>query len=124
MAYIDELVQQIIDAEVRTSIAKELRQLRVEKKFGLVFERHQPEIIELPTLPVREGSRVVLSTANNGIWRVVQEEQRQWLLTSESTGEQRLARTEDVTVIKRFGEPIYPTLTPIDAIERAPGKPW
>ncbi len=35
-----------------------MRELKKNKKFGLVFEEHLPETVRLPKLPVKEGELV------------------------------------------------------------------
>lgn len=43
MAAINDLIEQIEDEGLRQRINEELRRLLKQKKFGLVFEEHQPE---------------------------------------------------------------------------------
>ena len=44
MAKIEELVRQISDVKLRDEIATEIKELKKQKRFGLVFEEHLPEI--------------------------------------------------------------------------------
>ena len=126
MAHIDELIQQIPDVRLRDELKRALGALKQEKKFGLVFEEHQPEIVHLPALKVRPGARVVRAgEAKNALWRVLASAGKdKWRIVPEAGGEEQTAPESELTVVKRFGEPIYPTLTPIDRVERAPGKSW
>ena len=58
MAKIEELVRQISDASLRDEIAAEIRELKKQKRFGLVFEEHLPEMLRLPKARIRLGSLV------------------------------------------------------------------
>src|SRR5687767_2686333 len=71
MAGIDDLVRQIADETLRKQIAAEVAALKKGKRFGLVFEQHLPEIVELPGLPIRPGVRVrKMSAADAGAFWV------------------------------------------------------
>ena len=72
MAKLEDLIKQISDAKLRDELAREVAALKSTKKFGLVFEEHIPEQVQLPGLPVRTGSRVIRrSTKNNQVFQVV-----------------------------------------------------
>ena len=60
MALIDNLISEIQDQKLRESIEAAVRKLKEEKTFGLVFEEHLPETVQLPTLRPRKGLSVVL----------------------------------------------------------------
>src|SRR5207248_2945284 len=59
MAAIEELIKTVADPRLRDALAFEVSRLKATKRFGLVFEEHLPEIVILPTLPVKVGARVV-----------------------------------------------------------------
>src|SRR5437660_2826923 len=59
MAAIEELIKNIADPRLRERIADEVAKLKGGKKFGVVFEEHLPEIVRLPSLPVKAGVRVL-----------------------------------------------------------------
>ena len=61
MAAIEELVKQIADPHLRDRIAGEVARLKAKKKFGLVFEEHIPELMQLPGLAVKPGGRGLAS---------------------------------------------------------------
>jgi len=46
------------DPQLAADLEAEFRQLTQRSQFGLVFERHQPEAVELPGRPVRRGATV------------------------------------------------------------------
>ena len=58
MAAIDNLIAQIEDEALRDRVRTEVDRLAKEKKFGLVFEEHLPELVPIYSAPIREGSRV------------------------------------------------------------------
>src|SRR5215469_16289673 len=62
MARLEDLIKDIADPRLRNQIAAEVGKLKARKKFGLVFEQHLPEIVQLPGLPVKLGARVVKRT--------------------------------------------------------------
>lgn len=126
MARLEDLIKDIADPSLRNQIAGEVGKLKARKKFGLVFEEHLPEIVRLPGLPVKPGARVakradklsgffLVSTAVNG---------KKVSIVPERGGPQEIAAKDDLVVVKRFGEPMYPALVPVDRVMRAPGKPY
>ena len=124
MAKLEDLIKQIPDAKLRAEIAREAAALKSTKKFGLVFEEHIPEQVLLPGLPVRTGSRVVRHGNRIQVFQVVDIKGNTARLAPEPEGPEETAKTDELVTVKRFGEPIYPTLTPRARIERAPDKPW
>ena len=46
------------DPQLAADLEGEIRQLTQGRRFGLVFERHQPEGVELPGRPIRVGDTV------------------------------------------------------------------
>jgi hypothetical protein len=61
MARLEDLIKDIADHRLREQIEREVANLKAKKKFGLVFEQHLPEVVELPGLPVKQGARVANS---------------------------------------------------------------
>ena len=46
------------DPDLGTELEKEFKALASRRSFGLNFERHRPENVELPGRPVRKGDKV------------------------------------------------------------------
>lgn len=126
MALLEDLIKNIADPRLRVQIAGELGKLKARKKFGLVFEDHLPEVMRLPGLSVKPGARVtkrgdktagffVVTAAVNG---------KKVSITPERGGPEATVSKDDLIVVKRFGEPIYPALIPIDRVTRVPDKPY
>jgi adenine-specific DNA-methyltransferase len=123
MALIEDLIKDIADPRLRSQIAGEVGKLKARKKFGLVFEQHLPEVVQLPGLAVRPGARVakrrdksaglfVVTAAVNG---------KRVSIVSERGGQEEITDKDDLVVVKRFGEPMYPALVPVDRLTQAPG---
>ena len=116
---------------------REFRALASRRAFGLNFERHRPETVELPGRPVRRGDKVRIlpprgSTAktDKSLWRV---------LRLEPSEGQRLAhialldsaepKTTDVDVenlvaVAEFQDYIYPGLVSTSKVQRGGEKPY
>src|SRR3954468_3945916 len=46
------------DTQLGAELEREFKALALRRAFGLNFERHQPEAVELPGRPVRKGDKV------------------------------------------------------------------
>ncbi len=132
MAKIEELVRQISDAKLRDEIATEIKELKRQKRFGLVFEEHLPEMLRLPKAKIRLGNLVAHRNApGNEVWRVIGINGKKAKCRQPVTPgkyDQEIIKEfplEELVLVVSFGEPIYPILTPIDRIQRGgPDKPW
>ena len=60
MSRLTELLRQVrkADAQLGTDLEAEVAALTKRHTFGLVFEQHQPEAVELPGRVVRRGDKV------------------------------------------------------------------
>lgn len=124
MAKLEDLVSEIAEPALRGRIAAELARLKAKKKFGLVFEEHIPETILLPDLPIKAGVRVVQKERAGETFLVVGVNGNKVRLRPERSGDEVVLESSEVVVMKRFGEPIYPSLWPIDSVTRADDKPY
>ena len=124
------------------ALAKDLRRevdaLANRRAFGLNFERHVPEAVELPGRPVRRGDKVRIlpprgSKQNSGddrLWRVTKIEKdaagartaQLELFDDESTAAE--SDVADLVVIAEFRDPIYPGLVSTGKVERGGDKPY
>jgi adenine-specific DNA-methyltransferase len=57
MALIDDLLSDVPDPSLRRRLQTEIATLRRDKKFGLVFEHHLPELVPIYGARVRRGSK-------------------------------------------------------------------
>jgi adenine-specific DNA-methyltransferase len=115
MALIDNLISEIHDQKLRTSIAAAVKKLKEEKTFGLVFEEHLPETVQLPTLRPRRGSTVVRVGDRQQHFLPVVKADEKWVTVRDIDKFTALPAANVVTA-KRFGEPIFPALKVIDTI--------
>jgi len=128
MAKIEDLIDQVADKKLRSELAKEIKHIKRHKKFGLVFEEHIPELLRVSTLPLSEGVLVCPNGAdNNELWKVNQVRPRSVVCTR-TTNEGDLRKTfkrKDLVVVKRFGDAIFPALSPVSRIQcGAKEGPW
>jgi adenine-specific DNA-methyltransferase len=126
MALVEDLVKDIADPRLRNQIAGELGKLKARKKFGLVFEEHLPEVVQLPSLAIKQGARVVKRKDKREAFFIVTGvvNGKKVLIVPERGGPVGTAAKEELVVVKKFGEPMYPALVPVDRVTRAPGKPY
>lgn len=121
MALLQDLIQQIDDPALRERILQETNKLVKQKKFGLVFEEHLPECTPLYDVPIRVGSKVARKTGYvSDIYTVLKIDGSTVLCDRRETHEQVTFQMGEIVAIAEFGEPIYPTLTPLDYVENAP----
>jgi len=128
------------DAQLAADIANEVKALGERREFGLKFERHTPEDVELPGRLVRKGDKVrFLAARGSSATRV---DQRLWRVTVVSRSAvgrvARLARqetpesdveittraVEGLVVVAEFRNSIYPGLVSTGKVERGDNKPF
>ena len=81
MAAINDLIEQIEDKGLRQRINEELRRLLKQKKFGLVFEEHQPEgLTEGPVYPYLQKIDQVEHAPGDSLWHTLIESDNYYAL--------------------------------------------
>ena len=144
MSRLSGLLRQVeqTDPSLAADIAGEVKALASRRAFGLNFERHTLELVELPGRPVRKGDKVRFlaergekpSTVDRGLWRVA------GFLNEGGTRHARLVRhdatvdgaevetaqraVEDLVVVAEFRDPIHPGLVSTGTVERGGDKPF
>lgn len=119
------MLSMVPEAALRSGLEREIAKLRMSRKFGLVFEDHMPEHVRLYQLPVTVGAKVVLRDGKgDDVFNVISIEKKTAQLSHEIDGHWEDANVEDLVVIKKFGEPVYPSLVPVDQVIRAKDKPF
>src|SRR5256885_3871641 len=112
MARIEDLVDEVPDARLRKALSEAVRGLKESTAFGLVFEEHLPETLQLPSLPIRPGVLVTRTTHDgaNEVWEVKRTSGRSanCARTVDGLREEAVFPLRDLAVTKRFGDPIYP----------------
>jgi adenine-specific DNA-methyltransferase len=124
------------DPQLGTDMEREFRALSSRLSFGLNFERHRPEAVELPQRPVRRGDKVRVlpprgSTAKGDqrLWMVKKivkdaDRKRAELERLDDSAEQRTAPVDDLVVVAEFRDTIYPGLVSTGKVSRGDDKPW
>lgn len=126
MAAIDDLIAQIEDEALRERLRAETNRLTKEKKFGLVFEEHLPEMTPVYSAKVRRHAKVALRDGPlTDLWRVMSVRDGVARCRNIGSGEGRQIPVNDLVVVHQFGEPMFPALTPVDRVRNGPDDaPW
>lgn len=124
-----------IDPQLGTDMEREFRALSSLLSFGLNFERHKPEAVELPSRPVRRGDKVRVlpqrgstKKGDQRLWQVKaihkRENEADLELPDSEKAEAQTVALDDLVVIAEFGDIIYPGLVPTGKVSRGEDKPW
>ena len=126
MAAIDDLIAQIEDKALRARLRIETNRITKEKKFGLVFEEHLPELTPIYSAKVRRHSKVAFRDGPLAdLWRVRSVRNGEAHCRNIDSSETREIPVNDLVVVRQFGEPIFPTLKPVDRVQNGPDdSPW
>lgn len=126
-------VARTLDPQLGADLEAELKPLQRRLPFGLNFERHAPEAVELPGHKVRIGSKVrVLPTrgstarGDQRIWvvDVLKGDKAEISTPSGEVVETALVQLNDLVLVAEFRDRIYPGLKPDGAVEQGGGKPF
>lgn len=139
MSRLTDLLAQVKnkDTQLGADLEREFRVLSSRLPFGLNFERHSPEAVELPQRPVRKGDKVRVlperSSAAKGnaqLWQVVrinktdQGKVADLELLDARDSKTRTAELDDLIVVAEFRDTIYPGLASTGRVERGGDKPF
>jgi adenine-specific DNA-methyltransferase len=73
VAHIDTLIAKVPDPALRQALRRQIDAMLMKQSFGLVFQSHKPETVELPRYKVRRGCKVrIRSEDNQELYRVEQ----------------------------------------------------
>ncbi|MCT1868232.1 site-specific DNA-methyltransferase [Micrococcus luteus] len=126
------------DPQLAADLEGEIRQLTQGRRFGLVFERHQPEGVELPGRPIRVGDTVRVLPPRGSThggdsvrWRVTSLRRTSdgVLANLESEGDEaeretRSVSTADLVAVAGIQDRIFPGLVETGRVERGGDKPF
>ena len=119
-------------------LEREFRALSSRLPFGLNFERHRPEAVELPQRPIRKGDKVRVlpergSTKKGDprLWvvrKIVKERGKKVaelhpLDAEPGKAESQMVATDDIVVVAEFRDTIYPGLVSTGKVARGGDKP-
>ena len=141
MSAIHDLIAQISDPRLRERLAAEWDNATKEKKFGLVFEDHLPELLPLYGARPRKGDLVCRRlngqvSALKDVWQVKSlhagvatcvkpSNQTHPSEPTRAAAEPVQFPVDELLVVREFGEPIFPSLVPVDAVANGPSDaPW
>lgn len=118
MAAINDLIAQITDEGLRKRIEQEVNKLSKQKKFGLVFESHLPEVTPFYDMPIKAGCKVILRDRreDKNIYIVLTVDNGMAVCGLKSAEGTKSISVNDLVRVAEFGEPIYPYLKPIDCV--------
>jgi adenine-specific DNA-methyltransferase len=115
-------------------LEREFKVLASRRAFGLNFERHKPESVELPGRPVRRGDKVRVlpprgstQRGDQRLWRVTRvsgEGEAQITLIDAETPETAKVAVADLVVVAEFRDFIYPGLVSTGRVARGGDKPF
>lgn len=139
MSRLTELLRQArkADEQLGKDLEAEIAALTKRRTFGLVFEQHQPEAVELPGRAVRRGDKVrvlpprgEVKQGDQRLWRVDRIERVDGTRVAHLSEfeaeqpEQHSVLVEDVVVVAEFRDRIYPGLVETGRVERGGDKPF
>lgn len=118
MAAINDLIAQITDEGLRKRFEQEVNKLSKQKKFGLVFESHLPEVTPFYDMPIKAGCKVILRDRreDKNIYIVLTVDNGMAVCGLKSAEETKSISVNDLVRVAEFGESIYPYLKPIDCV--------
>lgn len=124
MSNFNELIERArsVDPGLARDLENEVRDLNSQRKFGLVFERHMPESVNLPGRKVRRGSKVRMlpprgeNTKVDQRVRTVKDLDGDTATLRFSGKDKQVEETEwpveDLVAVAEFNDTIYPGLVP------------
>ena len=142
MSRLSELLRQVEgkDRQLAEDLRREFEQLGKRRAFGLNFERHVPETVELPGRPVRKGDKVRFlaergqppGSVDQRLWQVVAIRNKKGGRVAElarrdgpeAEVEKTTRAVADLIVVAEFRDPIFPGLKSTGKLERGGEKPF
>ena len=125
------------DPQLGNDLEREFKTLSSRLPFGLNFERHRPEVVELPLCPVRKGGKVrvlrergSMVAGDKRLWQVKAIRGRGKTKVAElemvysQEPENQSVSIEDLVVVAEFRDVIYPGLVSTGKVERGSDKPY
>lgn len=123
------------DAQLGADLEREFEALSSRLPFGLNFERHSPEAVELPLRPIRKGDKVRVLTERGSIkkgdqrlWQVKAIHRTRKMADLEWQGaaeaEAKSVALADLVVVAEFRDIIYPGMVSTGKVTRGSDKPF
>lgn len=139
MSRLTDLLRQArtADEQLGKDLEAEIAALTKRRTFGLVFEQHQPEAVELPGRSIRRGDKVRIlpprgevKPGDQRLWCVDRIEPVDGTRVGQLTEigaeepEEQAVPVEDLVVVAEFKDRIYPGLVETGRVERGGDKPF
>ena len=139
MSHLNDLIRQLAtkDPALARDIEKEVKALADRRAFGLNFERHTPEAVDLPGRRPVVGSKVRIlpprgempKKENDRLWEIVAFDPATdppvaSMNAADGSGDVNRTSIEDLVVVAEFNDPIYPGLVSTGKVERGGNKPY
>lgn len=125
------------DPQLGADLDREFKVLSSRLPFGLNFERHRPEAVELPQRPIRKGDKVRVlpergSTEKGDprLWQVKNINKKGKRKTAElellgaAEAQTQTVALDDLAVVAEFRDTIYPGLVSTGKVRRGGDKPF
>ncbi|MHA6969376.1 site-specific DNA-methyltransferase (plasmid) [Glutamicibacter bergerei] len=122
-----------LDPQLAKDLAEEIAPLQKRLPFGLNFERHAPEAVELPGHKIRKMSKVrvlpprgITQRGDQRIWTVdaITGDTADLSTPKGSEIETASVPLDDLVLVAEFRDRIYPGLRPDGTVERGGNKPF
>jgi adenine-specific DNA-methyltransferase len=123
------------DPQLAADLHREFKVLSARLPFGLNFERHRPEAVELPQRPIRKGDKVRVlpprgstKKGDQRLWQIKAIHKAKSTADLELIGasqpEAKTVALADLVVIAEFRDTIYPGLVSTGKVQRGGDKPF
>lgn len=122
-----------LDPQLAKDLEEEIQPLQKRLRFGLNFERHAPEAVELAGHKVRKGSKVRVlpprgdtTRGDRRLWRVESLAAGVAVIETPNGDETETATVsiDDLLLVAEFRDRIYPGLRPDGEVRRGGDKPF
>lgn len=123
------------DTQLGADLEREFKALSTRLPFGLNFERHSPEAVELPLRPIRKGDKVrvlpprgSVKKGDQRLWQIktIRKAQKtaELELMGVETAKTQTVALDDLVVVAEFRDTIYPGMVSTGKVERGGDKPF
>ncbi|SHL77819.1 adenine-specific DNA-methyltransferase [Micrococcus luteus] len=136
MSSLSDLLGQVraTNPDLAANLEREIKnRTRRQRQFGLVFEEHRPEAVELPSREVRKGDKVRVlpprgetKKGDQTLWRVQRINRADGTadLVAVDGDQETQAPIADLVVVAEFRDHMYPGLIETGRVERGGDKPF
>lgn len=139
MSRLTDLIGQLkkTNSQLAGEIEREVKVLSSRREFGLNFERHKPEVVDLPLRKVRKGDKVRILPERGSskkeiddLWivkKIIKDKNKKKAILkpfSNKSETERETLIDDLLVVAEFRDSIYPGLVSTGKIEKGEDKPY